>query len=405
MIPLQGLVTTLQGQVTALQGQVMALQGQVTALQGQQGPAGGPAQPELPEEAGVQVPLWTSRERIHGNGVGQTIFWKGCQGMLIALLEIMTVTHECFIFNELGRLGEAYLTKYCPRKNEMKKLEAELWNLDSDRSLGKIERYVGGLPDMIHGNIVASRPKTMQEAIEMATELMDKREYGGNANNTLNNQKAPDGSENLTVLECRSSGGHFKKECPRMKNNKGNRGNQAGNDRAPAKVYVVGNAGANPDNVLREKKSVVAKPHHMIAPGAHLGGFNWKDITSAQPSVDSEPQNGSYADFHLSNMKAHKLLMSVQRTTTNVYPPADTDQSQHQQELDLLFGPLYDEFFNDGTSRVNKSSSPTDNSVPQDTHLQRIFKPTQNHQLLTNAHAVKTTLIQEEFSYPFCTPV
>ncbi|GJW44811.1 putative reverse transcriptase domain-containing protein [Tanacetum coccineum] len=35
-----------------------------------------------------------------------------------------------------------------------------------------------------------------------------------------------------------------------MKNNKGNRGNQAGNDRAPAKVYVVGNAGANPDNVV-----------------------------------------------------------------------------------------------------------------------------------------------------------
>ncbi|GJR89372.1 hypothetical protein Tco_0213383 [Tanacetum coccineum] len=52
MIPLQGLVTTLQGQVTALQGQVMTLQGQVTALQGQQGPAGGPAPPELPEEAG-----------------------------------------------------------------------------------------------------------------------------------------------------------------------------------------------------------------------------------------------------------------------------------------------------------------------------------------------------------------
>ncbi|GJX22595.1 hypothetical protein Tco_0227040 [Tanacetum coccineum] len=35
----------------------------------------------------------------------------------------------------------------------------------------KIERYVGGLPNMIHGNIVASRPKTMQDAIEMATEL------------------------------------------------------------------------------------------------------------------------------------------------------------------------------------------------------------------------------------------
>ncbi|GJW74402.1 hypothetical protein Tco_0133772, partial [Tanacetum coccineum] len=54
-IPLQGLVTTLQEQVTALQGQVMTLQGQVTALQGQQGPTGGPALPELPEDAGTQL--------------------------------------------------------------------------------------------------------------------------------------------------------------------------------------------------------------------------------------------------------------------------------------------------------------------------------------------------------------
>nr|GFB44210.1 hypothetical protein [Tanacetum cinerariifolium] len=38
---------------TALQGQVIALQAHVTALQGQQRLAGGPTQPELPEEAGV----------------------------------------------------------------------------------------------------------------------------------------------------------------------------------------------------------------------------------------------------------------------------------------------------------------------------------------------------------------
>ncbi|GKC69288.1 hypothetical protein Tco_1115171, partial [Tanacetum coccineum] len=63
--------------------------------------------------------------------------------------------------------------KYCPR-NEMKKLEAELWNLKVKES-DKVERYVGGLPDMIHGSVVASKPKTMQEATEMATELMDKK--------------------------------------------------------------------------------------------------------------------------------------------------------------------------------------------------------------------------------------
>ncbi|GJW24675.1 putative reverse transcriptase domain-containing protein [Tanacetum coccineum] len=63
--------------------------------------------------------------------------------------------------------------KYCPR-TEIKKLKVKLWDLKVKES-NKIERYVGGLPDMIHGNVVASKPKTMQEATEIATELMDKR--------------------------------------------------------------------------------------------------------------------------------------------------------------------------------------------------------------------------------------
>nr|GFD06892.1 hypothetical protein [Tanacetum cinerariifolium] len=32
----------------------------------------------------------------------------------------------------------------------------------------KMEKYVGGLLDMIYGSVVASKPKTMQEAIEIA---------------------------------------------------------------------------------------------------------------------------------------------------------------------------------------------------------------------------------------------
>ncbi|GKF95560.1 hypothetical protein Tco_0288295, partial [Tanacetum coccineum] len=38
-----------------------------------------------------------------------------------------------------------------------------------------VEKYVGGLPDMIHGSVKASKPKTMQEEIEFATELMNKK--------------------------------------------------------------------------------------------------------------------------------------------------------------------------------------------------------------------------------------
>ncbi|GJX79928.1 retrovirus-related pol polyprotein from transposon TNT 1-94 [Tanacetum coccineum] len=65
----------------------------------------------------------------------------------------------------------------------------------------------------------------------------------------------------------------------------------------------------------------------------------------------------------------------------NVSLSADTTDPS-QQELDLLFGPLYDEFFNAGTSRVNKSSSPTDNSTQQGTlpttniHLYQNINPT-----------------------------
>nr|GEY77555.1 reverse transcriptase domain-containing protein [Tanacetum cinerariifolium] len=39
----------------------------------------------------------------------------------------------------------------------------------------KVERYIGGLLDMIHGSVMASKPQSMQEAIEFATEMMDKK--------------------------------------------------------------------------------------------------------------------------------------------------------------------------------------------------------------------------------------
>ncbi|GKE11116.1 reverse transcriptase domain-containing protein [Tanacetum coccineum] len=110
---------------------------------------------------------------------------------------VRTVGHDVAYAMTWAQLKKKITDKYCPR-GEMKKLEVELWNLkvkgtdvigynqrfqelallcvrmfpeESD----KIERYVGGLPDMIHGSVVASNPKTMQEAIEIATKLMDKK--------------------------------------------------------------------------------------------------------------------------------------------------------------------------------------------------------------------------------------
>nr|GEV14384.1 hypothetical protein [Tanacetum cinerariifolium] len=58
-----------------------------------------------------------------------------------------------------------------------------------------------------------------------------------------------------------------------------------------------------------------------------------------------------------------------------------------QQELDPLFGPLYDEFFTVGNSSVNKSSSPTNNSNQQDTQPITYIQPTSEPSTPTFVHA------------------
>ncbi|GJX16128.1 retrovirus-related pol polyprotein from transposon TNT 1-94, partial [Tanacetum coccineum] len=95
----------------------------------------------------------------------------------------------------------------------------------------------------------------------------------------------------------------------------------------------------------------------------------------------------------------------------NVSPSEDT-AFRLQQELDLLFGPLYDEFFTAGTLSVNNSSSPTDNSKQQDTppttNIQSSTKPTNqtnvNIEENNDNQAKDTQFHQDKFINPFCTP-
>ncbi|GKA49898.1 hypothetical protein Tco_0742971 [Tanacetum coccineum] len=96
---------------------------------------------------GNALTWWNSQVRIVGNDIAYAMTW--------------------------AELKKKMTDKYCLR-TEIKKLEVELWELKVKES-DKIEKYVGGLPDMIHGSVVASKPKTMQEATEMATKVMDKR--------------------------------------------------------------------------------------------------------------------------------------------------------------------------------------------------------------------------------------
>ncbi|GKG16749.1 hypothetical protein Tco_0361706, partial [Tanacetum coccineum] len=54
-------------------------------------------------------------------------------------------------------------------------------------------------------------------------------------------------------------GGHFKRDCPKLKNN--NRGNQGGNGNASAKVYAVGRVGTNQDsNIIMVNSQIDITP-------------------------------------------------------------------------------------------------------------------------------------------------
>nr|GEX98958.1 hypothetical protein [Tanacetum cinerariifolium] len=96
----------------------------------------------------------------------------------------------------------------------------------------------------------------------------------------------------------------------------------------------------------------------------------------------------------------------------NVSPSANTNVPS-QQELDLLYGPLYNEYFTAGTSSVNKSSFPTNNSNQQDTPPTTNNPSTSESSTPINVHAEEKNdnqgedehLQEHEFTNPCCTPI
>nr|GEW07732.1 hypothetical protein [Tanacetum cinerariifolium] len=251
----------LQGQVTALQGQVIALKTHVTALQGQQGLAGGPTQPELPEEAARDALKSTNGDDSHNFGTGvrrkerathectytdylkcQPLPFKGTEGVAslfqwcermesvfhisncavenqvkfatctlhsVALTwwntHVKTVGHEATYGMPWKTLMKMRTDKYCPR-NEIKKLEMEMWDLK------------------VKGIDLASYTQRFQELALLCGRIFSKES---------------------NKIE-KYIGGHFKRECPKLKNNN-NHGNQGGRNNAPAKVYAIGRVGTDPD--------------------------------------------------------------------------------------------------------------------------------------------------------------
>ncbi|GJX82766.1 putative reverse transcriptase domain-containing protein [Tanacetum coccineum] len=167
-----------------------------------------------------------------------------------------------------------------------------------------VERFIGGLPDNIQGNVIASNPVRFQDVNVVRAYTTGNNERRGytrphplcnkckyhhvgtctvkcsnckkvghltrdcTTTITPNTQRAPVGNQQGVVCyECRRPI-HFRKDCPKLRNrnrrnqtrNKvGNKtGNQTGGNEATTKAYAIGRGGTNPNsNVVTDTSYAV----------------------------------------------------------------------------------------------------------------------------------------------------
>ncbi|GKB27948.1 putative reverse transcriptase domain-containing protein [Tanacetum coccineum] len=105
---------------------------------------------------------------------------------------VWDVGHDIAYEMPWNTLKKMMTDKYCLR-SEIKKLETEIMFPEESNV---VEKYFGGLPDMIHGSVKASKPMTMQEAIEFSIELMDKKILTITERQAENKRKFKDTSQN-----------------------------------------------------------------------------------------------------------------------------------------------------------------------------------------------------------------
>ncbi|GJX70331.1 putative reverse transcriptase domain-containing protein [Tanacetum coccineum] len=211
-----------------------------------------------------------------------------------------TTTPEAAHAMPYRTLKKMMTDKYCPR-GEIKKLEFKMWNLKvkgndvvtysqrfqelalmCDRmfpeEIDQVEKYVGGLPDTIHSSAECqadNKRKSDDTARNNQNQQPNKRQNTGRAYVAGNSNRRPYGGPKPLCRDCKNplnvntganqracfecgAQGHFKKDCPKLKNNN-NRGNQAGNAKAQAKVYAVDNAG-NPRTTTSHGSRIVITP-------------------------------------------------------------------------------------------------------------------------------------------------
>nr|GEX52709.1 putative reverse transcriptase domain-containing protein [Tanacetum cinerariifolium] len=109
----------------------------------------------------------------------------------------------------------------------------------------KVDKYISGLLDNIHRNVMSARPKTLDETIELANDLIDQKlrtyaeRQNENKSKTDNNQQQQL-HKKQNVARAYTDGPGEKKNCPKLNNVK--------NGVAQGRAYMLGGRDASPDS-------------------------------------------------------------------------------------------------------------------------------------------------------------
>nr|GEW78631.1 reverse transcriptase domain-containing protein [Tanacetum cinerariifolium] len=152
---------------------------------------------------------------------------------------VKTVGHDVAYGMTWKTLMKMMTDKYCPRTL----MRGRMFPEESDQ----VDKYVGGLHDMIQDSTTAFHEAKRSQGYTARSG--EKNSYGGTLPlipSAANNQRAPRVVQKVvTCYECGVQG-HYKKDCPKLKNK--NHMNQARNGEAHARAYNLGGNKPNPDS-------------------------------------------------------------------------------------------------------------------------------------------------------------
>ncbi|GJQ97927.1 putative reverse transcriptase domain-containing protein [Tanacetum coccineum] len=232
---------------------------------------------------------WNSYKRTIGTDAAYALSWR-------ELMKLMTEV-------------------YCPR-NEIQKMETELWNLSVKNNdiasytqrfqeltmmctkmvpeeEDRVEKFIGGLPDNIQGNVIAAEPTRLQDAVRIANNLMDQKLKGYAVRNAENKRRLDN-----------NYGNNRGQQPPHKRQNTGGQN--------VARAYVAGN---------NEVKKYEGHPFNIDLMPIELGSFDviigmdWLARNHAVIVCDEKIVRIPYGEMNLISSKEDKVTVKEDKTS------------------------------------------------------------------------------------------